>query len=214
LELSSAAGSKIAAPLRISCSFAFEKSRPREAVMNPLSELELAVLGIVWKKGPCTPYAIRKEFLTSPTPHFSGSAGAIYPLVRRLEDRRLLVSEPDPRGRKARILCTLTRRGRSALSKWLTSPVRDEAASPVFDPLRLRVFFLAALSRRQRRLFLDRAVDGLAKMIPVLDTDRKRYIRSGDRFSQLASDGMMQILKARIKWMKAIRLQLETEDLI
>ena len=47
------------------------------------TELEAAVLGVVWQDGPCTPYAIRQHFLESPAPRWSGSAGAIYPLVRR-----------------------------------------------------------------------------------------------------------------------------------
>ena len=59
------------------------------------SELEGAVLGVIWQEGPCTAYTIRKQFVASPSPQWSGSAGAIYPLVRRLEKKRLLALTPE-----------------------------------------------------------------------------------------------------------------------
>ncbi|HZE88705.1 MAG TPA: PadR family transcriptional regulator, partial [Verrucomicrobiae bacterium] len=65
-----------------------------------LSELEGATLGVVWSEQPCTPYAIRRVFQTSPSPFWSGSAGAIYPLVERLETRGLVRAEATMTGRR------------------------------------------------------------------------------------------------------------------
>jgi hypothetical protein len=56
------------------------------------SELEGVVLGHLWKRGPCTTYSIRKELLQSPSSHWSASAGAIYPLLARFEERGLVRS--------------------------------------------------------------------------------------------------------------------------
>jgi DNA-binding PadR family transcriptional regulator len=52
--------------------------------------LEGCVLGILWERGPCTAYAARKVLRESPSPYWSGSAGAVYPLLARLEGRRLV----------------------------------------------------------------------------------------------------------------------------
>jgi hypothetical protein len=48
---------------------------------NKLSEIEGCVLGLLAVDGPATPYAIRKVFLESPNPQWSGNAGTIYPLA-------------------------------------------------------------------------------------------------------------------------------------
>ena len=63
--------------------------------MTDLTDLEQAALGVVWRDGPCTPYQVRKQFLDSPTPSWSGSAGTIYPLMRRLEDMGLVPCQVD-----------------------------------------------------------------------------------------------------------------------
>src|SRR5262245_13459166 len=46
-----------------------------------LTELEGTALGVIWAGQPCTPYRVRRVFLDSPSPSWSGSAGAIYPLI-------------------------------------------------------------------------------------------------------------------------------------
>ena len=50
-----------------------------------LSELEAVVLGLVWSDGPCTAYAVRRTVQASLSAQWSGSAGAVYPAVARLE---------------------------------------------------------------------------------------------------------------------------------
>ncbi len=52
-----------------------------------LSELEAVVLGLVWSDGPCTAYAVRRTVQASLSAQWSGSAGAVYPAVARLEQR-------------------------------------------------------------------------------------------------------------------------------
>ena len=56
---------------------------------DALSEIEACVLALVSVDGPATPYAIRKVFLNSPNPQWSGSAGTIYPLIGRLLRRKI-----------------------------------------------------------------------------------------------------------------------------
>src|SRR5215471_20999039 len=58
-----------------------------------VSEIEACVLGLLSVDGPATPYAIRKVFLESPNPQWSGSAGTIYPLIERLLRRKLIRSK-------------------------------------------------------------------------------------------------------------------------
>ena len=176
--------------------------------MTDLSELEHVVLGIIWKKGPCTPYLVRKEFITSPSPHFSGSEGAIYPLVRRLEKRGLLTSKADRTGRRPRRLFRITQTGSTALRSWLRPPLADEIAAPGHDPLRTRMYFLAALPASKRSPFLEDAEQRLRNQIPILQAHIRDYIRIDDVFSETAARGMLHATRARIAWIIEVHRRL------
>jgi DNA-binding PadR family transcriptional regulator len=125
-----------------------------------LTELEGAALGIVLRAGACTPYALRRAFATSPSRFWSGSAGAVYPLVRRLERRRLLASRADRKDRRARRLVRATPAGRRAFEDWLLDPVR--AADFGFDPLRTRLFYADLVPRTRLEAFLARTAGGIS----------------------------------------------------
>jgi len=59
-------------------------------VNRELSTLELTALGVVWKQGPCTAYAVMREFAGSQTLAYRSGAGSIYPLLKRLRGVGLL----------------------------------------------------------------------------------------------------------------------------
>src|SRR5258706_3174960 len=86
-----------------------------------LSEMEACVLALIWSNGPSTPYALRHVFLKSPSPQWSGSAGAIYPLVKRLERAKLIRSAAYSTGRRKGKLFVLTAAGSWAVYNWLES---------------------------------------------------------------------------------------------
>jgi DNA-binding PadR family transcriptional regulator len=53
-------------------------------MMTDLTDLEGAVLADVATRGTATSYAVAQTFSQSPSEYWSGSAGAVYPLVKRL----------------------------------------------------------------------------------------------------------------------------------
>ena len=122
-----------------------------------LSEIEGCVLGLLSLEGPATPYAIRKVFLQSPNPQWSGSAGTIYPLIERLLRRKLIRSKPFLTGKRRGQRISLTASGSCALKQWLSVPIPDWVAGVPPDPLRTRVRFLGAISDTQQRAFLQNA---------------------------------------------------------
>lgn len=169
------------------------------------SELEGVVLGIVWKFGPCTPHAIRTHLLTSRSARFSGSAGAIYPLVARLEGRGLLRSRRDLRSRQGRRLYATTAAGTRLLRRWLGPPLRDEDLGALHDPIRTRVYFLAALPVEARRRFIDEARDGLQRTLEGMRADLAAYRRRGSRSSAIAMRGAIDVTKAQLRWLFRLR---------
>jgi DNA-binding PadR family transcriptional regulator len=170
-----------------------------------LSELEGVVLGVVWKFGPCTPHAIRSHFFASRSARFSGSAGAIYPLVARLERAALLHSQSDRRSRQRRRLYEITPAGRRRLVTWLSPPFREQDVGALHDPIRTRVYFLAALPARERRRFLDEAEAGLRRTLDLMKQDLVGYRRAGSHLSVLAMRGAIGLARAQLRWLVAIR---------
>ncbi len=169
-----------------------------------LSDLELAALGVIHRLGPVTPYRIRKEFLDSPSTIFSGSAGAIYPLLARLEARRLVASASQATGKRASRAYRLTPAGKWRLIDWLNSPMgRDEASD--YDPIRVRLHFLSALTASKRRTFLDNAELALTEQKQIIERHCKNHQQTGDLIDYHAARGGLHTVRARIKWIREIR---------
>ena len=112
-----------------------------------LTELEGAVLTEIAHRGNRTAFKVRRAFASSPSAFWSGSAGAVYPAIRRLVEAGLLHAESAAGGRGTRLL-SLSTRGRSALASW--SCDAPAACALGFDPFRLRSGLWRYLPPRQR----------------------------------------------------------------
>jgi DNA-binding PadR family transcriptional regulator len=167
-----------------------------------LTELEGCVLGVIATRGPCTPYAIRREFRASPSRHWSASAGAIYPLIIRLQRGGLVqIERKTGDGRGAR-LYSLTSAGQRALRHWLGPPCSALATSVPPDPLRNRIAFLATLDTRAQAAFfadvLERVRDDLQKIRAYSEHKKEQ----GDTFEYLISCGSLSMMQARLRWLQ------------
>ncbi len=177
--------------------------------MAPRTDLEHVVLGIIQLEGPCTPYAVRQTFAKSPSSHWSGSAGAIYPVVERLEASGLLASSAARTGRRASRLYELTPAGRRTLKAWLRPPLPEPAALMDIDPLRVRVRFLSVLTAKQRTAFLAEAEAGLQEQIVRVTARCAEDKTHGDLFAYLISRGALRTLRARVLWLREVRATLD-----
>ena len=121
--------------------------------MVQLTDLEGATLAELARNGPMTSYAVARNFAASPSEFWSGSAGAIYPLFKRLEKRGFLVSTEGINGKRAKTEYVLTPEGKNALMGWLLDAKR--AAGLGFDPLRTRAAYLELASPAERAAFMD-----------------------------------------------------------
>jgi DNA-binding PadR family transcriptional regulator len=168
-----------------------------------LTELEGCVLGLVWRKGPCSAYALRKEFLESPSPHWSGSAGAIYPLVERLEQWRCIRSEAHVAGRRASKRYVLTALGLRRLAAWMGPPLALETVGVPADPLRTRLGFLGALPRAQQAVFLAEAEAGVREQIRRVEAECTQKRAEGGVDYWIAR-GAQAALHARLEWLREV----------
>ena len=125
---------------------------------NPeITEMEGLVLSLICRDGALTAYEIKENFRASPSRYWSGSAGAIYPLVKRLEQRRILTSKDISETKRPRRVFSLTPLGSDLMMQWLSDV--DRALDPGYDPLRSRLMFISILPTRDRDKFLSAVND-------------------------------------------------------
>lgn len=161
------------------------------------------MLGIVWTDGPLTRYAIRSAFLKSRSSHFSGSAGAIYPLIDRLKGLGLVHATRHKRGNRESQQFTITPAGKEALKKWLWED-KSGLAAVEFDPIRARVHFLGVLTPRQRERFIQDSIASLENEIGETEALIESRRRAGNKWSVLGAIGALRTLDARLAWLHEI----------
>jgi DNA-binding PadR family transcriptional regulator len=165
-----------------------------------LTELEGSVLGTIGTGEPCTPYAVRREFQDSPSRYWSASAGAIYPLMRRLERRGLIRVRATTDDRRRGRLYGLTPAGRRALRRWLGTLADPVTTGVPPDPLRNRVAFFATLDPATRRTLLDGAAMELRADLGRVREYTSRQKADGRTYEYLVSAGAERMLEARLDW--------------
>ena len=173
-----------------------------------MTELEGCVLGVVSLRGPCTAYVVRREFLVSESPHWSGSAGAIYPLLRRLEQQKLIRSRSHAWGSGTKKMFAITSRGRAELRAWIGPPLPQWTAKPTFDPVRTRMSFLVALSPAKRARFIAVARENNAREMAQLREKVRHLDRQADPFEYLVSMAVLHEARARARWLRYVAKEL------
>jgi DNA-binding PadR family transcriptional regulator len=121
------------------------------------SDLECHCLGVIWKRGPMSVYSLRKAFLQCPGQQWSGSAGAMYPLVQRLERQELIAAATIAHGRRKSTEYAITRKGLAVLREWVSPPFSPDVVAMSLDPLRSRMLYLDVIDEPQRRAWFERA---------------------------------------------------------
>jgi DNA-binding PadR family transcriptional regulator len=186
------------------------EGKPGRAALRRLvpTELEGCVLGIVWSQGPCTAYAARRVFLDSPSPYWSGSAGAVYPLLARLADRGLVRARAHRSGGRASRRFGITPAGRRTLERWLGPPLPDWILGIPMDPLRTRVGFLGVLPAPGRTRFLAEAERQARAHLERSRRELARTLVGSDIYEQLVAWGAVASLEARLSWLGVARRRL------
>jgi DNA-binding PadR family transcriptional regulator len=179
----------------------------RRASTPELTELEAATLSEIWRKQPCSAYAVQREFAQSLTPEWSGSAGAIYPVTARLRRYGLVEARTEPWGKKGKTLLALTQAGRAALRRWVGEIV-EIAGVTTADSTRIRMFCLDIVPDRTARLALvaRAAAAAEARLGEVREVIAAR--RSVSFIEQLAAGGTVAAMEARVTWLKHVLEQL------
>lgn len=172
------------------------------------SELECFIIGLLWQLGPSSAYDLRVHMRASPSTQWSASAGAIYPLLQRLEAQGLLTCENTHKGKRPRSVYTPTEDGLRALRAWIGPPLARDAATVAHDPLRSRARFLGVLTPAARRKWLvaaRAALDEVEQQIIAWE----RSVSPKDTFAAHMTRCGELDLEARRRWITELDERLD-----
>jgi DNA-binding PadR family transcriptional regulator len=173
------------------------------------SDLECFCLGLIWSRGPLSVYTLRKHFQESPSTQWSGSAGAIYPLVERLERLGLVVGESVSQGRRQSKRYRVTDEGVEVLRAWVMPPLPPEAVTVAYDPLRARARFLGLLDPQQQRQWLDHAQESLREVGKRVEQwDEQNESEGYDVYARLMTAHGRRDVAMRAEWLREARRML------
>jgi DNA-binding PadR family transcriptional regulator len=114
--------------------------------MSSLTPTARVILGML-ALGARTGYDIKRAIDLSTRFFWGASYGQIYPELHRLEERGLVVAEPDPKGGRRRTSYTLTEAGEAALREWLVAD--DPLLFEIRDEGTLKLFFGDLVAREE-----------------------------------------------------------------
>jgi DNA-binding PadR family transcriptional regulator len=176
--------------------------------VRKLNELEGVALGMIHKSGPCTPYALRMELRASPSSRWRASAGAIYPLLARLESEGLIRASEDGDDGRGRKLLTITPAGKRALKRWIKEIASPDLISEAIDPLRTRIFFLDALPEDERIRFAENTLIALGDYLTHTQKHLAEKTASDGLFEHLGALGAVMSTENRIDLLKQVLVQM------
>lgn len=169
-----------------------------------LSELECFVLGLIWQRPRSTAYDIRRRLEESPSTQWSASAGAIYPLVQKLERARHLSGRDRRTGRRARREFIVTAKGLRALRAWIGPPLPRDAVTVTHDPLRSRARFLSLLDPAERGAWVGHARDALGEVERRVHEWRDAHAGGSDPYADLLTAHAVLDLEFRRRWLDLV----------
>lgn len=152
--------------------------------------LEHAILGFL-NREPMTGYDLKTRCFDVAAGHlWTADQAQIYRSLERLAAQGFVRSRLVPqRGRPDRRVYSVTSRGRTELSAWLSRP---ETPSPVRDPFLLHLFFAPDLSDDEIVRQLDQARTEYQRRLDRLRGDRRAGLDSWQRSTGLARDAELR----------------------
>lgn len=172
---------------------------------SELTDLEYCVLGVIWRDGPVTAYEIAALFARSLSPYWSGSAGAIYPVVQRLRKRNLVHGARRAWNGSQKTVLQVTATGKKALREWIAPPLPAGSAAPSFDPIRTRLFFLSVVPAAKRLEVIEAAEQAVRGELAATMKQHKLELNMNDLSEAIGSLGVIHELRGRLRWLGAVR---------
>jgi DNA-binding PadR family transcriptional regulator len=174
------------------------------AAGRPLTDFEQVLLGVIADE-PRSGYGLKKMFSSSPASVYQPSPGALYPALRRLEERGLLHAERQvSSGRRALRLYQVTQAGLAVYLEWLRKPVVPETVGADLGQHLMRFSLMENyLERAEVIAFLadlGDALDGFVRGVEQFVVSRQGTLRE---HALLALEHGIAIHRASLEWVRS-----------
>jgi DNA-binding PadR family transcriptional regulator len=174
------------------------------AAGRPLTDFEQVLLGVIASE-PRSGYGLKKMFSSSPASVYQPSPGALYPALRRLEERGLLHADKQvSSGRRALRLYQLTDAGLAVFLEWLRTPVVPETVGAELGQHLMRFSLMEGyLERAEVIAFLadlGGALDGFVRGMEQFVALRQGVLRE---HALLAVEHGIVIHRASLEWVRS-----------
>jgi DNA-binding PadR family transcriptional regulator len=170
---------------------------PRSA--SQLTDDEGTFLALLVRVQPATAYQLSKIYAESPVSNFGTSKGKIYPLIRRLKERGLIVSRPVPGDARGSERLESSRRGRDALRRWMKQ-IRPGHLL-LEDPLRTMVQSFDLLSRDEQSEWIRQAREALEGKLQELEQYGAAVFVP---YKEVVHDNAVSSVKSRLEWLDRV----------
>lgn len=127
--------------------------------------LEFIILGFLMC-GETSGYDLKQWMTKSTSYFFDASFGSIYPALKRLGDKQLVVFKESVEGSKYKKVYQITETGKEAFMKWIAEPIAFEKSKQ--DHL-VKIFFYEFLPK-------EKAIANLKELIEVIQPIEKNLI--------------------------------------
>ena len=168
-----------------------------------LTDNEGPLLALVLRIEPVTTYQIARVYEQSPVTNFNTSRGKLYPLIRRLKQRRLLTAEVVANDLRGTELLYCTEAGRHAVKNW-ASDIRPGHIL-LEDPLRTKVQSFDLLTREEQ---IQWVVEAKAQLSAKLNEVEEYGKEDRVPFQKIVHDNAVSSLRGRMDWLDRILYQL------
>jgi DNA-binding PadR family transcriptional regulator len=174
------------------------------AAGRPLTDFEQVLLGVIADE-PRSGYGLKKLFSASPASVYQPSPGALYPALRRLEERGLLHADKQvSSGRRTLRLYQVTQAGLAVYLEWLRQPVDPETVGAELGQHLMRFSLMENyLERAEVIAFLadlgdalDRFVRGMEQFVAARQGTLRQH-------ALLAIEHGVVIHRASLEWVRS-----------
>ena len=161
-----------------------------------------AILGLL-KASPRSGYDIRQETASGLGHFWSESYGQIYPALRALAAKGLVRRRSERRvGRRARIVYSITSKGRDALRRWTLLPPRS---APPRNELLLKLYFGGQESATAHAAWLRRLTNEETDRLNRVRRLRQQLVlgqidRPNPRLRMITLEHEERMAEARVAW--------------
>jgi DNA-binding PadR family transcriptional regulator len=157
-----------------------------------LTELEGAILAEIHNGGHETAFQVRRAFANSLSLEWKGSAGAVYPAVKRLRARGFIAASTAHDNRGA-LRLRLTASGTTALKAWACDA--KLATSVGLDPFRLRAGVWTSLDPKHRKQLFVSLREEILGSLPLF----QETLATTDPLEKVRVILAIQVQRARLR---------------